>query len=85
MLSSLQNLSAQIHIFWREIFEICVFVYQIQVKKGFRFAPVMKQRLLCVRPKAGDMTFPGNCKKISTFPKELYESFKTIPMVPSEL
>jgi hypothetical protein len=41
MLSSLQNLSAQIHIFWREIFEICVFVYQIQVKKGVRFAPVI--------------------------------------------
>ena len=39
MLSSLQNLSAQIHIFWREIFEICVFMYLIQVKKGFRFAP----------------------------------------------
>ena len=40
MLSSLKNLSAQIHIFWREIFEICVFVHQIQVKNGFWFAPL---------------------------------------------
>jgi len=41
MLSSLQNLSVQIHIFWREIFDIRGLVQQIQVKKGFRFAPMI--------------------------------------------